>query len=489
MVKATDLAVGMYVILDLSWIRHSFLKPNFLIRSKKQIRKIKADGIETVKVDFSRSTVTSAEETAAASQRIRGREGVRSTTSARTVKSGRQKPPAVTTPSSGAAEDHPGGPDTVTVPEKPEQPGSGIDTVTLEEKPDQPGSGIDTVTLEDKPEQPGSGIDTVDVPEKAPGEYETMPTVKIDQLAVGMYVMMPPEYATSVEGDEFMLVRQDQIDALRASGMDEILVDADRSETELPQRPDSLPPMLPREKLQTMVQDPALTPDERAGVVYHHSLIAMEHILSRPTAENIQHGTEVIRDIVGYILADRKCSDALVLMTSHDYHTHTHSVNVGVYALLLAQLVFRDIEPEELEKLGIAYFLHDIGKCQIPADLISKSGKLTEPEWELMRSHPDRGIEVLASHELLTPELSQIIMQHHERDDGHGYPLGSGPTDIGLPARICTIADVYDALTSSRPYKATTGMLPFQALAIMKEEMVTPHNRELYKTFVSIFGD
>ena len=343
--------------------------------------------------------------------------------------------------------------------------------------------------MKEKPAQPGSDIDTVTLEEKPPGDYEMMQTVKIDELAVGMYVVMSPEAAPSVEGDEFMLVKQDQIDALLASGIAEVLVDAGRSETELPPRPVSLPPMLPREKLQAMVQDPVLTPDERAGVVYHHSLIAMEHILSKPTAGNIQHGTEIIRDIVGYILADRKCSDALVLMTSHDYHTHTHSVNVGVYALLLAQKVYGDSAAGELEQLGMACFLHDIGKCQIPADLIGKPGKLTKPEWDLMRSHPDRGIEVLASSDLLTPEVSQIILQHHERDDGHGYPLGLGPADIGIPARICSLADVYDALTSARPYKATTGLLPFQALAVMKEEMVTPHNLELYKTFVSIFGD
>ncbi|UCD37577.1 MAG: HD domain-containing protein, partial [Fidelibacterota bacterium] len=138
-----------------------------------------------------------------------------------------------------------------------------------------------------------------------------------------------------------------------------------------------------------------------------------------------------------------------------------------------------------MQELGAGFFLHDLGKCDVPLELINKAGRLSDEEWQLMRNHPREGNRLLSSANQLTKECGLIVMQHHEREDGTGYPFGLKKNDIHLYARICSIADVYDALTSTRAYKKK---LPtFEALKVMREEMLQHFNKELFAQFVMIF--
>ena len=113
-------------------------------------------------------------------------------------------------------------------------------------------------------------------------------------------------------------------------------------------------------------------------------------------------------------------------------------------------------------------YLHDIGKIGIPDAILFKRGPLTSEEWDVMRSHPVRGEEICRPMRSLAPVLP-IIRSHHERWDGSGYPDGLAGDGIPLLARILQVADIYDALTSERPYKQA--LAPEEAFAVMEEEV------------------
>jgi HD-GYP domain-containing protein (c-di-GMP phosphodiesterase class II) len=108
--------------------------------------------------------------------------------------------------------------------------------------------------------------------------------------------------------------------------------------------------------------------------------------------------------------------------------------------------------PAELDVLGSAGLLHDIGKLAIPSRILYKDGELTESEWRVMRKHPELGFGILAAAGHFEREMVAVLY-HHERMDGGGYPYGLTSAEIPIEARIVAVADTYDVLTTDRPYR------------------------------------
>lgn len=106
---------------------------------------------------------------------------------------------------------------------------------------------------------------------------------------------------------------------------------------------------------------------------------------------------------------------------------------------------------ESLEKLTLAAMLHDIGKVKIPANILNKPGKLTNKEYDIVKKHPFYGFEMI--HKLANPSIANIILQHHERLDGSGYPYGLYENQILIEAKIIAISDSFDAMTEDRVYR------------------------------------
>lgn len=175
-----------------------------------------------------------------------------------------------------------------------------------------------------------------------------------------------------------------------------------------------------------------------------------------------------LKDVVALIAANIADSPDAALflgdLAAADQYTHRHSVNVTALGLLIGRAYWRtegwvdykgrrrwDRIDERLAKLGMGLLLHDIGKMVVPDEVLNKPGKLDEEEWKLMRSHPDAGVALLDS-ATIGPLVRSVVRDHHERYDGSGYPRGLAGDDLGEFARIAAIADVYDAITSQRPY-------------------------------------
>lgn len=157
---------------------------------------------------------------------------------------------------------------------------------------------------------------------------------------------------------------------------------------------------------------------------------------------------------------------ALTDLAGADAYTLQHSIDVTVLGLVLGRRVlnlygwpnyrgrrvFTGID-ERLTSLGVGLLLHDIGKLVVPSPVLQKQGPLDADEWELMRQHPVAGVELLPGH-TVSALAKSIVRSHHERWDGSGYPDGRAGSKIAQFARIASVADVYDAVTSARPYRA-----------------------------------
>jgi HD-GYP domain-containing protein (c-di-GMP phosphodiesterase class II) len=148
----------------------------------------------------------------------------------------------------------------------------------------------------------------------------------------------------------------------------------------------------------------------------------------------------------------RHAIDALATAHSHrDLYAHHHEDRVAELAVSIGAGM--GLSPTRLEVLGFAARVHDIGKLGIPTEIVSKPGKLSDPENALIQTHSAIGHDILLQLRSAFP-IADIVLQHHERLDGSGYPRGLKTVAIMEEARILAVADVFDAMSSYRPYRA-----------------------------------
>lgn len=233
------------------------------------------------------------------------------------------------------------------------------------------------------------------------------------------------------------------------------------------------------------IEDKEMPPKNRAKVVYRYTTEMMKNILMNPSADVIKTAKEGgIAQIVDIILSENQMTSNLVKIISNDNQMHTHAVNVGVKSIMLAKEMFKGTK-HNMHELAAGFFLHDIGKINIDPSIINNPGKLTKEEFKIMKTHPFEGYKILSGMKMLSTEVWIIAMQHHERENGSGYPCNLKGKEIHPYARICCITDVFDALTSKRPYKTQKTVI--EALTIMKNEMLSHFNINLFSKFLMLF--
>jgi len=138
-----------------------------------------------------------------------------------------------------------------------------------------------------------------------------------------------------------------------------------------------------------------------------------------------------------------------------DPYTSGHQQRVASIAKAIAKEM--GMPKEQIEGILMAGLIHDLGKIAIPAEILAKPGPITETEFELIKSHPDVGYEILKNIEFPWP-IAHIVLQHHERIDGSGYPSGLSGNQILMEAKILGVADVVEAMASHRPYRPALGI-------------------------------
>lgn len=182
------------------------------------------------------------------------------------------------------------------------------------------------------------------------------------------------------------------------------------------------------------------------------------------------------------ITHDQFAAADMLRVLHHDYATFTHSANVAFYAGMLADALGLDATDVQLIVAG--GLLHDLGKLEIDERILCKPGRLDDEEFRIIRSHPTIGFRKLARRQDLTAGQLMMVYQHHERLDGKGYPTGCVADDIHLWAKLCSVVDVFEALTSHRPYRSPMPRL--RALEILQRDSGTAFDPEILACWEAI---
>ncbi|MDI6792003.1 MAG: HD-GYP domain-containing protein [bacterium] len=168
---------------------------------------------------------------------------------------------------------------------------------------------------------------------------------------------------------------------------------------------------------------------------------------------------KISEKLVKEVISNRKAMLELFQMKSFEEYTFVHSINVCLISILVG--IEMGYTESDLKKLAGGALFHDIGRLKLPKELLDCSRSLTPKELSEIKQHPIYGLEIIKDDEI--DEISRvIILQHHERNNGQGYPYGLKGTEIHPAAVICGLADVYDALTSKRPYR--NALMPYEAM-------------------------
>ncbi len=241
------------------------------------------------------------------------------------------------------------------------------------------------------------------------------------------------------------------------------------------------------ENLGNVLADESVPVEERSQVLYSCAQGLVSQVLEEPRSkELIQRSSDLVRSTTAFMINEKSAFSHLLKLVSYDYYTYTHSVNVFVFSVTLAQRVgFTD--PQVLQEFGEGVLLHDIGKSMIDPSITNCKGKLSEEQWQSMRMHPVHGYDIMREHGSLTDMALSVVRHHHEKIRGGGYPDNLKGKQIAPLVRISTIADIFDALTTRRSYKNAMGT--FEALKIMRDEISRDLDDEYFRAFVAMMGN
>ncbi len=233
-----------------------------------------------------------------------------------------------------------------------------------------------------------------------------------------------------------------------------------------------------------VVDDPAIPLEKKSKFIYECASNVIKDMIEDPrSGENLSRTKNIADGIVKFAMYNTLAVPYLLRLSSHDYYTFTHCLQVAAFGLGLWLTVDKGSE-EEVLNFTLGCLLHDVGKSNISDKILNKPGPLNEEEFEEIKKHTLYGYDLMAD---TVSEVSlDIILNHHERYDGTGYPNSLKADEISDNARIATIADVYDALTTHRPYARARD--PFDALIQMKEKMVGHFEHEKFLQFVKFLG-
>lgn len=293
--------------------------------------------------------------------------------------------------------------------------------------------------------------------------------VATSQITIGMYIH-------SVEGSwlghslwktRFVIKDEDTLKRVRACGAEELWIDVAQGVDIGAPAPAqastvSAAAPAPAAKPTTSVADELRT----ANKILERSKETVTSLFASARMGNAVDTRECSALVDQVVASVGRHSDALVslcrLKTADEY-TYMHSVAVCALMVSLGRQL--GLDEAACHSAGMAGLLHDIGKSVMPQEVLNKPGKLTDAEFAIMKSHAARGHEILLAGGIDSADTLDVCRHHHERIDGKGYPDGLSGDQISLVARMGAVCDVYDAITSNRPYKA--GWDPAESVARM----------------------
>ena len=239
--------------------------------------------------------------------------------------------------------------------------------------------------------------------------------------------------------------------------------------------------------LSEILSNPSIGPTEKASCVHQVGAGLARDLLQRfggrPTVER---AARVVDQVIESVLRDQSVAEQLLRICGHHQSTASHSFAVSTLSIMLGARALGQ-SPSPLRELGLAGMLHDVGKISISPLILNKSGPLTPAELKVIRQHPVESIRLLGDDVHVSPEVRRMVLEHHERYDGGGYPLGLPCSELAVGSRILTIADSYHALVGRRAYRE--GHHPLKANEILRSSVGTQLDPELFALWEEMFLD
>ncbi|MFP5221453.1 MAG: HD-GYP domain-containing protein [Acidobacteriota bacterium] len=285
--------------------------------------------------------------------------------------------------------------------------------------------------------------------------------IPLESLKPGMFVSsfdlswFKHPYISSKLG---VVRNQSLIDELKRLGVSHVDVDTSRHRPAARESRDDTPPSPARSKQVRIPVCPPPSDPERtvryARKLFDQAMVVTKAIMDgaiRKQALDIEAVRPLMARLIDSVNRNENVLHVMISLKSHDNYTFTHSLNLAVLGVLLGNSMGMD--SQEMESLGLAGILHDVGKCLVPRELIAKPGPLTAAEFEAVKRHPVLACEYLADQPGISETVLRAVHEHHERQDGEGYPRGLSGSAIHPFSSIISVVDVYDALTSRRAYR------------------------------------
>lgn len=201
-----------------------------------------------------------------------------------------------------------------------------------------------------------------------------------------------------------------------------------------------------------------LRTEDRSSVTLSNSIRkrvaeGIQYIYNNTASADLADATDSIAtDLMTAIESNNAIAIDISALKTSDEYTFKHSVDVATIAMILAKQ--QGLPRTQVYEIGVAGLLHDVGKTKVPLDILNKPGRLDENEFATMKQHSVYGYKMMQDHPEFNQAISLAVLQHHEKVNGKGYPFGVTAKQITPYAKILTIADIYDALVTERPYKA-----------------------------------
>ncbi len=249
------------------------------------------------------------------------------------------------------------------------------------------------------------------------------------------------------------------------------------------------------ENLDEIIADSRMNPSEKAEIFYYLAYRRLKSAYKSPERVTIASMKQLIALMTEQILPDKETlkqifsliQDNVCKTSEHPDCVIMHSLNVGVLSTFFVMKVLEHLSRDILEKISLGYFFHNVGMMRLPAKVVDFTGPLTDAVWPLIRQHPHWGLDIMKSSQSVTREMAHIIMDHHERLDGNGYPGSLKGSDIHFFVKVCAIMDAFDAMISQRPYRKALSMV--EALKQIKQKVPHEYDAALFSKLILIFLD
>ncbi|MEM6328805.1 MAG: HD domain-containing phosphohydrolase [Planctomycetota bacterium] len=239
-------------------------------------------------------------------------------------------------------------------------------------------------------------------------------------------------------------------------------------------------------EIDALVADEAVPAHDRFALLQFAAASEVEQAFERvDPGHAIDLAGGVSSSIVSLVSSAELSPDELYNIARHDYHTFVHVTNVTCYATLLAEALGVN-DQADLHELAMGAFLHDIGKRQVPRDILRKPARLTDEERAVIQTHPQLGYEELAGRPEVTGRQLMMVYQHHEWVDGGGYPVGVLADELHEWAQLLAVVDVFDAMTGQRPYRKPSA--PDFVMSFLDERAGSQFNPEMVRCWTQLLA-